>query len=275
MHKQYFTTGEFAKLCNISKQTLIFYDKSGVFSPDYKDDNNYRYYSIHQYDTLDILLSLREIGMSLDEIKNYINNRNPNLCLEMLEEENKKIKDKIKKLKIISSKIQKKIDITIEGISKVNEGNVYVKNEDEEYLILSKLEEDSDGDYMMSIIDFSNYCKSKNLYQGYEIGSTLSRESLRNKEYSNLETLYIKVNKKIKNKNFFIKPKGTYACINHVGRYEDIYKSYEKLIKYIDENGYKIIGKSYEKTILDFFSASTEEDYLSEISIQVSKEDQK
>ncbi|HBY3460150.1 TPA: MerR family DNA-binding transcriptional regulator, partial [Clostridioides difficile] len=37
MEKQYFTTGEFAKLCGISKQTLIFYDKIGIFSPEYKD----------------------------------------------------------------------------------------------------------------------------------------------------------------------------------------------------------------------------------------------
>ncbi|MEL0969119.1 MerR family transcriptional regulator [Clostridioides difficile] len=69
MEKQYFTTGEFAKLCGISKQTLIFYDKIGIFSPEYKDKNNYRYYSVYQYDTLDILQSLREIGMSLEEIK--------------------------------------------------------------------------------------------------------------------------------------------------------------------------------------------------------------
>nr|WP_243686653.1 MerR family DNA-binding transcriptional regulator [Clostridioides difficile] len=47
MEKQYFTTGEFAKLCGISKQTLIFYDKIGIFSPEYKDKNNYRYYSVY------------------------------------------------------------------------------------------------------------------------------------------------------------------------------------------------------------------------------------
>ncbi|WP_235693947.1 MerR family transcriptional regulator [Clostridioides difficile] len=96
MEKQYFTTGEFAKLCGISKQTLIFYDKIGIFSPEYKDKNNYRYYSVYQYDTLDILQSLREIGMSLEEIKEYIQNRTPQLCVKMLKEEEKKDKRKNK-----------------------------------------------------------------------------------------------------------------------------------------------------------------------------------
>ncbi|WP_254214025.1 MerR family transcriptional regulator [Clostridioides difficile] len=69
MEKQYFTTGEFAKLCGISKHTLIFYVKLGIFFPEFIDKNIYRSYSVFQYDTLDILQSLREIGMSLEEIK--------------------------------------------------------------------------------------------------------------------------------------------------------------------------------------------------------------
>ena len=35
--KKNFSTGEFAKLCGVSKQTLIYYDKIGLFKPDYKD----------------------------------------------------------------------------------------------------------------------------------------------------------------------------------------------------------------------------------------------
>ena len=49
-----FTVGEMAKLSNISKQTLIFYDRKGVFSPNYVDpDNGYRYYSADQLELLD------------------------------------------------------------------------------------------------------------------------------------------------------------------------------------------------------------------------------
>ncbi|HGS9924253.1 TPA: MerR family transcriptional regulator, partial [Clostridioides difficile] len=178
MEKQYFTTGEFAKLCGISKQTLIFYDKIGIFSPEYKDKNNYRYYSVYQYDTLDILQSLREIGMSLEEIKEYIQNRTPQLCVKMLKEEEKKIREKIKKLRKISSKMQNKINITVEGISKMNSEEIYISKKFEEYLVLSSdLSNMSNSDFMMELIDFTNYCKSKNLYQGYELGVIVSNEN--------------------------------------------------------------------------------------------------
>ncbi|MGX9757756.1 MerR family transcriptional regulator [Clostridioides difficile] len=271
MEKQYFTTGEFAKLCGISKQTLIFYDKIGIFSPEYKDRNNYRYYSVYQYDTLDILQSLREIGMSLEEIKEYIKNRNPQLCVEMLKEEEKKIRSKIKKLKQISSKIQNRINTTVEGISRIDNEEIYISNRCEEYLVLSSdLSSINDGNFMMELIDFTNYCKSKNLYQGYELGAIVSNENIKNGDYLSISSFYLKIDKKIKDKKLYIKPNGMYACIKHIGRYEDSYKSYEKLKKYIYDNNYKIIGNSYEESILDFFCESNEENYMTEISIQIS-----
>ena len=50
----YFTTGELAKLFRINKQTLIFYDKEGIFCPSYVAENGYRYYSYsHFYTVID------------------------------------------------------------------------------------------------------------------------------------------------------------------------------------------------------------------------------
>lgn len=31
MKKDYFTTGEFAAICGVSKQTLFYYDQQGIF----------------------------------------------------------------------------------------------------------------------------------------------------------------------------------------------------------------------------------------------------
>ncbi len=44
----YFTTGEFAKLCNVKKQTLFHYDDIGLLSPAVTGENGYRYYSYAQ-----------------------------------------------------------------------------------------------------------------------------------------------------------------------------------------------------------------------------------
>src|SRR5699024_11456334 len=57
--------GEVAKYQNISKQTLIFYDKVGLFRPAWVDpENGYRYYSASQLDYLDTILIMKQIGFS-------------------------------------------------------------------------------------------------------------------------------------------------------------------------------------------------------------------
>ena len=51
--KDMFSIEELASYQNISKQTLIYYDKIGLFKPAYIDpDNKYRYYTVKQVDYL-------------------------------------------------------------------------------------------------------------------------------------------------------------------------------------------------------------------------------
>ena len=68
----YMTTGEFAKLMKISKHTLFHYDDIGLFCPEILGENGYRYYSIYQMETLDTILLLKKSGMSLQEIKDFL-----------------------------------------------------------------------------------------------------------------------------------------------------------------------------------------------------------
>ena len=66
------TTAQFAQLHGINKRTLHYYDAIGLFSPIYKGDNNYRYYDYSQSIELEYILMLKELHMSLEEIKEYL-----------------------------------------------------------------------------------------------------------------------------------------------------------------------------------------------------------
>lgn len=68
MKNDYFTTGEFAKICSVSKQTLIYYDRVGIFSPDITGSNGYRYYSYTQIETFTVIAMLRDLGVHIREI---------------------------------------------------------------------------------------------------------------------------------------------------------------------------------------------------------------
>ena len=76
--------GEFSKLTNISVRMLHHYDEIGLFKPSIVKENQYRYYSHHQYDTFTIITILKSIGMSLNDIKIYLETRTPQLLIDLL-----------------------------------------------------------------------------------------------------------------------------------------------------------------------------------------------
>ena len=64
--------GEFAKLSGISEKTLRFYHETDVFSPSVVNSRTrYRYYGAQQLSEAALILIMRQLGVSLSEIKNF------------------------------------------------------------------------------------------------------------------------------------------------------------------------------------------------------------
>ena len=62
--KNHYTPQEFARLFHIDKQTLIYYDNQGIFSPAFRSEKGYRYYEAAQILPFAELLSLRNLHIS-------------------------------------------------------------------------------------------------------------------------------------------------------------------------------------------------------------------
>ena len=73
----YMTTGEFARMMRVSKDTLFHYDKIGLLKPEIVKTNGYRYYSVYQADLLEAIFMLRDLGMPLKEIQEHLAQRHP------------------------------------------------------------------------------------------------------------------------------------------------------------------------------------------------------
>ena len=105
--QSYFTAGELANIFGISKQTLLYYDRMGLFSPAFISENGYRHYSIHQYMDLEVILRLRALNISIALIKQYLGNRSKEDFVSILEskrqESEKIIKENQEILKIVQS----------------------------------------------------------------------------------------------------------------------------------------------------------------------------
>lgn len=71
-----FTVGEFSRLARVSKRLLRYYDEIGLLKPVHTDKfTGYRYYSAEQMPRLNRILALKDLGLSLDQIRRLLSDR--------------------------------------------------------------------------------------------------------------------------------------------------------------------------------------------------------
>ncbi len=265
----YFTTGEFAKLCGVNKRTLFHYDDIGLFRPAVTDKKGYRYYSYRQFEVFLIISMLKELDVPLKEMKKFLDERTPENLLKLSRQKVDEIDQKILKLNQIKHLLEESIAFTNKGLH-ANCGEITVEEQKEEYLVRSELlNEENTKDYIKWMLEYNNF-ESKTLSKDSSfVGTMLSRENIKNKSYYCDSYFFVKTtDRRLSNA---IKPKGLYAVAYHHGSYDTIGRTYDKLINYSNKNHFHLGDFSYEESLLDIISMKDENDYIMQITVELKK----
>ena len=102
------TTAQFAKLHEVNKRTLHYYDDIGLFCPLTKEENGYRYYDISQSIDFEYIRMLKELNMSIKEIEMYRKQPTPDNFLKIADTKEQELDKEIQKLKNIKRILQAK-----------------------------------------------------------------------------------------------------------------------------------------------------------------------
>ena len=244
--KKKYKINEIASIFNISRRTLIHYDQINLFKPDFVDpENKYRYYSEHQIYVLRFIIALKNSGFSLNEIKKYTN------C-ETVEESQNFLKEKIEIMETNIETLKESIviaKIKYNELKKVNSPKGLKPSVGENInlnMVLLKVEKPY------------KYMQVEEAYKKLEEYNLKSNEHLAIVEEENVKKLEIFPLKYVgaivkKNtipekfhKEMLKKEIKKYVTITHKGSFESVRESYVKLLEFIDENSYEIIGDSIE-----------------------------
>ncbi|KAA0965720.1 MerR family transcriptional regulator [Sporosarcina sp. ANT_H38] len=270
LHK-FFTTGEFAKLCKVKKQTLFHYDEIGLLSPEITNDKGYRYYSYHQFDVFSVIQLLKEVDMPLKEIKLFLENKTPVELIELLKNKSKEIDIKISNLKGIQKIIQKKIELTERALT-IDYSQITLQEQEEERMFLSgSILDCSDKGFLKSVSTFIEFVKDNQLDIGYPIGAMVSKEQVEQGDYENYSYLYTRMEQLDPQIACYVKPKGLFVVAYHKGSEEFIHQTFEKMQDFIRTNNLVLTNYTYEEYVLDEISVSGSEDYVTEIMMHVER----
>lgn len=267
--KDMFSVGELSKYQKISKQTLIFYDKIGLFKPAYIDpENGYRYYSAEQIDYLDTILIMKKIGFSLEDIKNHMKNFNKDNSLALLKNQLSVIEKEIDDLNLIKSRLLHRCSQMEHAVSM---GSNLPKIElfPGQYILYHNVEAPNS---MKEISIASKKCYAQALRENlpvfYQCGVRVPLKNIAAGRFTEASTAFLTTDR-IDVPNLQKLPQGLTACIYHFGDYYSIGKSYEELLEYCRKNRLSIISDSCEFCINDYITSKDEKEFITKIMFYV------
>lgn len=103
-----YTVQKLSHMAGISTRTLRYYDEIGILKPARINSSGYRIYGETQVDTLQQILFYRELGVSLDSIKNIVTNPSFNKS-QVLAQHHKKLLRKKEQLEMLIANVEKTI----------------------------------------------------------------------------------------------------------------------------------------------------------------------
>ncbi|WP_264740160.1 MerR family transcriptional regulator [Cytobacillus firmus] len=103
-----YTVQKLAQLAGVSSRTLRYYDEIGILKPARTNSSGYRIYGQKEVDRLQQILFYRELGISLDQIKEIITAPAFDAA-DALKEHREKLLEKRKQLDLLITNVEKTI----------------------------------------------------------------------------------------------------------------------------------------------------------------------
>ncbi len=241
--------GDFSKLSRVSIKTLRYYDEMDLLKPVEVDRfTGYRYYDFNQLPRLYRILALKELGFSLEEIGNFLKE---NLSTDALQG----------MLKLRQSQIRQQVEAEMERLAHVEHWLRQTQQENfmSKYdVVLKKIEpikvvtirgtvanppaQRSLWDELMTFINQNDIRMNGTPMAIYH--DTETHESGWDIEVAMPISNNVSPTSRI---NVYTLPTvEKMACVVHTGSFATIGEAYDALAKWIDVNGYQIVGPSRE-----------------------------
>lgn len=141
-----YTVGEMAAMQGVSRQTLIYYDRIGLFCPATTSKAGYRLYLPEQVPTLRLIVLLKELGLSLEEVGEVVRGHSPQALLERLPRQLDQIDGRIERLREQREFVRQRIEFYEEAVAwQETLGELVLRECDERWLVFEPFGEARPG----------------------------------------------------------------------------------------------------------------------------------
>jgi len=271
--KNEFTIGEMSKLHQIPVKTLRYYDSVGLFQPALKKvHNQYRYYSIEQFEMLNSIKFLRHLGYSIQDIKHHLRTKDPESFIRSLKDYKNAADTEIQRLETIKGFLNERL-LELEQLSADQDfGRVWIKEFPARHIIFLREKIKTIFDLELNLRKLENDSGMPPSIMIGRVGLTISRENLIQQKFDEYDSIFIlNPNPPLADSDYAgILEAGLYTGVTfHAGHHEASGKYYESIFQTLAEKKLSIRGDAVERVIVDDFITRDTKKHVTEIQIPI------
>lgn len=269
--KELFRIGDVAKMFHLSVGTLRHYEQSGLLMPEYTDpETGYRYYSIRQFEMLTAIRYLRALDMPLDEISEFLKNRDTDVIVEKLKTQKEIIAAKREELSVIDRKIDNRIrQIEDARNSEIDKISIVKLPEYRDVIVRDTLSWNSYLSLEPSIRQIERNQRVPISFLG-KVGVGVSKENLISEKFESYDLVFLTLDREDEYDGETVTtPAGTYVRVRFNGSHGKSPQYYKKIIDFIHKEELTICGFSREVTLIDNGFTNDEKQFVTEISVPI------
>lgn len=274
--RKLYRIGEVAKMFRLSVGSLRHYETMGILPPAYVDpESGYRYYSTRQFECLNTIRYLRMLDFSLDQIADFLQNRDTDKMAEMLQTQREIARQRRKEWQRIEKKIERRLT-RLEEAKAPGLGQIELRTLPACRMIRiqADLSLQSYLDLEGAIRELESEQDSASVFLG-KIGVGIAKKRLVNDDYTSYDTAFLLLDPEDTAKGEVERLPETYAvCIRFSGSHPEAPEHYGRLLRYIREHDLTIAGFAREITLIDDGLTQHPEEFVTEIQIPI-QEDKK
>lgn len=263
-----FTIGQFAALHGLNKKTLMWYDEVGLLHPVEVGENGYRYYNYYQSSTLETILQLRDLGVSIPDIQEFLRHRSPAMLQSMVEEKLTDLDRQIRQLEAVREDLNAKHTALLR-LQQLDLEKIELVELRESRLITIPVDKHTPIETGVELmLDQARQCRLSRLYSGV-YGSMIPVSNLREGRFYDYTAMFMEAPEDTAVQGLHIRPAGRYLRAWCKGTWDLIPGRYRQLLDYARAHRLELHGYSYEQGINERVIDSID-DYITQIDIPVS-----
>ena len=267
-----FRIGEVARLYGVSVSTLRHYERLNLLWPEYIDpETGYRYYSVNQFEPLDTIRYLRQLGLPLPEIASFINNRSLPEIQRMLELQLGEVRERQRELASVERQILNRLEQLAASpvpLGTVAEGPLAARSM--AVLERSIYPEDA-ASLELAIRELVSAGEGPGVFLG-KIGLGVSAESLAARRFRPCDFLFAVLESGEAHSGRVLDfPAAEGLSIRFAGGHELAAPAWERLFERMDTLGLAPGGPALEITMIDYGLTNDTSEFLTEIQLPVKR----